>query len=271
MRIANYHTHIYLCKHATGTSEEYIQKAIQDGFCHIGISDHGPISDELTLKLRSRRMSEDEFINVYLKDLNNLKKKYNDQINVLTALEIEYYDHYQSRITTLREKVDYLVLGQHEIYKDGNYKSTYSYDFNEDDIEIYKNLVLNAMETGLFKVFAHPELYMYRYPSFTKQCENVAISIAEAALKNHVALEFNANGIRSSVFKNNGILDSKLFKYPYIPFWQVIKKFQDNHPDLIIVINDDSHSVEAFNDQYTKLAYQCADELGLKITNKLNF
>lgn len=271
MRIANYHTHIYLCKHATGTSEDYIKKAIEDGFEHIGISDHGPLSDELIKILKSRRMSEEEFLNVYLPELNMLKKKYKDKITVLRAVEIEYYDHFLSRITTLREQLDYLVLGQHEIYKDGQYKSTYAWDFDETDMEIYKNTVINAMESGLFKVFAHPELYMYRYPEFNEYCKNIAISIAESALKNHVALEFNSNGIRSVYLKNNGILDPNLYKYPYVKFWEVISKFQKDHPELIIVLNDDSHSTDYFNDRFTKVAYELAESLDLKITDKLDF
>ena len=271
MRIANYHTHIYLCKHATGTSRDYVEKAVLNGFHHIGISDHGPISDDLTALLHSRRMSEAEFLNTYLPNLNDLKNEFKDKITVLTALEIEYYDHYKSRIATLRENVDYLVLGQHEIYKNGSYKSTYSYDFDESDMEIYKNTVVNAMETGLFKIFAHPELYMYRYPQFNEYCQNIAISIAESALKNNVALEFNSNGIRSVYLKNNGVLDPELYKYPYIKFWKIISKFQKEHPDLIIVLNDDSHSVDYFNDQFTKIAYELAESLDLKITDKLNF
>lgn len=271
MRIANYHTHIYLCKHATGTSEDYIKKAIDEGFEHIGISDHGPLSDELIEILQSRRMSEAEFLNVYLPDLNELKKKYADKITVLRALEIEYYDHYLTRITTLREKLDYLVLGQHEIYKDGKYKSTYSRSFDESDMEIYKNTVVSAMESGLFKIFAHPELYMYRYPVFNEYCEKVAISIAESALKNKVALEFNSNGIRSVYLKNNGVLDPKLYKYPYVEFWKVISRFQKENPELIIVLNDDSHTTDYFNDQFTQVAYELAKSLDLKITDKLEF
>ena len=73
MRISNYHTHIYLCKHASGTIEEYLNKAISLGYQVLGISDHGPLSDELTSLLRSRRMSIREYKDEYLSVLNKLK------------------------------------------------------------------------------------------------------------------------------------------------------------------------------------------------------
>ena len=38
----NFHTHTYLCGHATGLPEEYIQRAISCGIKHLGFSDHAP-------------------------------------------------------------------------------------------------------------------------------------------------------------------------------------------------------------------------------------
>ena len=41
----NFHTHIYLCKHATGNAEDYIKRAIELNYESIGISDHGPLTE----------------------------------------------------------------------------------------------------------------------------------------------------------------------------------------------------------------------------------
>ena len=43
----NYHTHTYLCRHATGTIDDYINRAIELGYTDIGISDHCPFTKEL--------------------------------------------------------------------------------------------------------------------------------------------------------------------------------------------------------------------------------
>ena len=43
MKLWDYHTHTYLCNHATGTIEDYIRSAIKIGLVEIGISDHFPM------------------------------------------------------------------------------------------------------------------------------------------------------------------------------------------------------------------------------------
>ena len=40
--IANYHTHTYRCRHASGTEEEYIYQALDGGLEELGFSDHTP-------------------------------------------------------------------------------------------------------------------------------------------------------------------------------------------------------------------------------------
>ncbi|MCK7488353.1 MAG: PHP domain-containing protein [Bacillus subtilis] len=47
----NYHTHMYLCKHATGHVKDYVKEAIKLGFHSLGMSDHAPFA---VLKDRER-------------------------------------------------------------------------------------------------------------------------------------------------------------------------------------------------------------------------
>ena len=39
---ANFHTHTYLCRHASGEPEEYVKTAIKNGLKVLGFSDHVP-------------------------------------------------------------------------------------------------------------------------------------------------------------------------------------------------------------------------------------
>ena len=39
----NYHTHTYLCRHAFGTVEEYVARAVENGIKHMGFSEHAPL------------------------------------------------------------------------------------------------------------------------------------------------------------------------------------------------------------------------------------
>ena len=268
MRVSNYHTHIYLCKHATGTIEEYILKAIYNGFKVLGISDHGPISDELTAQWHSRRMSMAESID-YLNDLKKLKTKYIDQITLLGAFEIEYSDIYLSRLLEMRNSVDYLVLGQHQIEVNGEFKSIY-FKQNHDTIRIYGETIVKALETGLFKILAHPEIFMYTYPSFDSVCEEVSRKIIEVAIKTNTVLEINANGIRDCYRNTGHLFEDEYYKYPHVEFWRLVSNYQQKN-NLTVVINDDSHSVDDFNDQFTVEAYKFAEKLNIKITNIIDF
>ena len=267
-RIANYHTHIYLCKHATGTIEEYVQKAISLGYKVLGISDHGPVSDELTTRWHSRRMSMAESI-TYLEELNALKTKYSDQTSLLSAFEIEYSNTYLPRLLEIRDSVDYLVLGQHQIEIDGDFKSIY-FNQTERSLKIYANTIIEALETGLFKILAHPEIFLYTYPSFDSVCLEISKRIIESAIKNNIILEINANGIRDSLNKTGQLFREDLYKYPNLEFWRLVSKYQKDF-DLKVVINDDSHSVYSFHDKFTEEAYKFADRLGIKITNLIDF
>ena len=38
----NFHVHTWRCSHATGTEEEYILRAIENGVRYMGFSDHVP-------------------------------------------------------------------------------------------------------------------------------------------------------------------------------------------------------------------------------------
>ena len=44
MRLWDYHTHTFLCNHATGTIEGYVKAAIDKNLVEIGISDHFPMN-----------------------------------------------------------------------------------------------------------------------------------------------------------------------------------------------------------------------------------
>ena len=72
----NFHTHIYLCKHATGNVEDYVKRAIELNYESIGISDHGPLTEYFLDKFVTRRMTIDEYKNIYLPEIITAKKKF---------------------------------------------------------------------------------------------------------------------------------------------------------------------------------------------------
>ena len=53
-------------------------------------------------------------------------------------------------------------------------------------------------------------------------------------------------------------------------FWKLVGEYQKDN-SLTVVINDDSHSVDDFNDQFTIAAYKFAEKLNIRITNLIDF
>lgn len=268
----NYHTHTYLCKHATGTIDDYINRAIELGYTDIGISDHCPFTKELEKLIYSKRMDMDEFINIYLPELEKAKQKYKDVINVYSAVEIEYFDEFKEFYPQLIEKLDYLILGQHYFKYEGKYVSIYS-QLSSEMLEIYCNTVVEALNTGYFKIFAHPDIFNWSYPFWDDECVNVTKRIIEAAIKNNVILEINANGIRncekfhryitipSNDRKKKDVHNSA---YPNVEFFKLCAE-----TNVLIMVNDDAHDPMHIHDEETLKSYELAEKLGLNLVNKL--
>ena len=87
---ANYHTHTPLCRHAWGSEEEYVQKAIKEGLEILGFSDHAPHIFAVENFNSPARMDISQ-IGQYFETLLNLREKYKDYIEILIGFETEYY------------------------------------------------------------------------------------------------------------------------------------------------------------------------------------
>lgn len=83
MNYFSYHTHNDYCDGKLPL-EAYVLKAIDLGLEHIGFSSHTPILYPVDWS-----MSEKD-VDRYVKDINLLKEKYADQINIYKSMEIDY-------------------------------------------------------------------------------------------------------------------------------------------------------------------------------------
>ena len=255
----NFHTHIYLCKHAVGNTENYVKKAINLGYESIGISDHGPILEHYKEKFYSRRMNFDEYYNIYLKEIEEAKKDFGEQINVLGAVEIEYYDDMLDIYHNTLKELDYLILGQHNIkLPNGTFKTVYQCNSTEH-LELYTDSVIKGLNTGFFSILAHPDIFMMFYQKWDNSAILSAKKIIEASIKNNVLLELNANGIRKGLITTTEGL--RTYKYPRIEFWRLVATYKNAK----IIVSDDAHEVHHLKDEATIEAYKIANELKLNI------
>ena len=262
----NYHTHTYLCKHAKGNPSDYVKEAIKKGYNEIAITDHGPLIPEIISNFYTRRMDFTDYQNKYLSDLQEAKEKYGEKIKIFTGLEIEYFDLMIDDYKEFLKKLDFLIIGQHYIYHNNQYKSVYAV-LTDDEMITYGQMVIRAMKSGLFKIIAHPDIFSYKR-KWNQTCDKVAKEIIDSAKQNNVYLEFNVNGIRNAMAKNRQWItdDGQVnYDYPRIEFFKLVKE-----AGVPVIINDDAHDPKQLNDEYTKMAIKMANELDLIVLDKIN-
>jgi len=254
-RISNYHSHIALCGHAEGIVEDYIKEAIRCNFEEVGISDHAPIPVYFVGKQKhydlwlSKMMNRQMFENDYLKQLDYCINKYQDKIKILKGLEVEFIPSKDFYYQYLLTKVDYLNLGVHYFFTNGEIINTYATLSNED-MQNYAQTIEEALQTNYFSCLVHPDLFLYYVEKFTKFHETITRRIIEACIKNDVYLEINGNG------RN---------RYPREEFWKIVKEYKDAK----IIINSDAHTVSNFNGENIQRVIKFAEKLGLNVQEKM--
>lgn len=258
---SNYHTHTYLCKHAIGAPMDYIERAISCNYQVIGMSDHGPLKEDFRKMLNSRRMNFEEFNHVYLPLLEEAKQKYGDKIKIYTALEYEYFKDMDEIYPQFLEKLDYLVLGQHYYEYKGEFLSPYG-KMDEEKLRCYVDNVVEAIETGYFKILAHPDLFLWNYPQWDEVAISQAKRILSAAEKQGMFVEINANGIRNAIIHNLKRMENgkAIYPYPNRNFFELAKKYH-----VKFIINDDAHNPAHIYDEYTIETIELAEELQIEV------
>lgn len=226
-----YHSHTYRCGHAFGEDEDYILSAINYGLKDYGVSDHVMLPGIVQESVRGDFSLRDG----YLASIQSLKKKYRKKINVYVGFECEYspqfLDYYRMLLKT--KKVDYLILGQHCFFQNGQLMWYFDYDWQESVLK-YTDHLIKGMATGLFLYAAHPDIFMRVYRRWDEVAKNCAKRIIDAAVKYDVPLEINLCHAR--YYGIGSIIDTNRYEYPYIPFWKMVAKSKAK-----VVIGFDAH------------------------------
>lgn len=266
----NYHTHMKYCNHADGMVIDYVNKAIELGFSELGMSDHAPV-----LKgFMSEKEYEDNWgydtmrldeVDDYLNQIKICQKKY-PNIKIYSGFETEYLKEQKDFYSSLRKKVDYFNLGIHFLRdKNGNVLNCYK-DLNYSNLDEYLSNMIDALSTGMYTAFVHPDMFMFGYKdkdgnhTFDDKCIEITKKIAEAAIQYDVYLEINTNGLKYCKDKYN----RDTWLYPYPKFWDIVKEYP-----VKIIVGADAHTPDALGNENVKLVCDFIDEMGLKIEEKM--
>lgn len=249
--IANLHTHTPRCRHAKGSEREYVQAAIDGGLQVLGFSDHAPqfFDGDYYSKMR---MYPQELAD-YARDIRALQTEFAGKIEIFLGLEVEYYpDIFEKLLNRSREcGIEYMILGQHWI--ENEIGQTYLARPTEDEsvLERYCKQTVEALRTGLFTYFAHPDIVNFQGDAHLYETQMRFLCREAKAMG--VPLEINLEGMRTG--KN----------YPEERFWRIAGEVGN-----AVVLGADCHLPQGVTGQdRVAPALQMARRCGLQVLDRV--
>lgn len=222
------HNHTTLCNHATGSMEEYIQKAIELGINVYGFSEHAPMKnfeDGYRLILDDKKL--------YETSVKKLQEKYQDQIKILLGYEVDYLkgDYILDEIK--EAEVDYLIGSVHYLGNWGFDNPEFIGEYENKDIDLiweeYFEAIKQMAKTKLFNIVGHLDLIkIFKYLP-TKDIKTLAKDALKEIKNADMAIEINAAGFRKPIKE----------QYPSLELLKLCFEL-----DIPITFSSDAHSIE---------------------------
>ena len=194
------HNHTVLCNHATGSVDDYIEKAIELGINEYGFSCHAPMNYDPKYRMKLEEKA------IYEKWINDAKEKYKDKIKVLLAYEVDYLNGYVLD-EILNSKVDYLIGSVHFLQ---NKNELWGFD-NPEFIGVYASVDIDKVwtdyfdaiksmaKTNSFDIVGHLDLIkVFRFLP-KKDIRIIAKEALREIKKSNMVLEINPAGLRKPI------------------------------------------------------------------------
>lgn len=244
--IANLHTHTPRCNHAQGTEEAYVRCAIEAGLQILGFADHTPYPFPPDF-FSGFRMRVEELPD-YADAVRAVKQQFSRDIQIHLGVEAEFYPKYFNDMVSLLNDngVEYMILGQHML---GNEIGEPYLGIPSDaaGLERYCNQSIEAMHTGLFTYFAHPDLV--HFLGDPKIYRDHMRRVCQAAKQCHLPMEINLLGLKGGRHYPNPLL------------WELVAE-----EGCDVILGRDAHQPEALLDTETeRRAMEMVSQLGLHL------
>lgn len=271
MQLSNYHSHCTFCD-GRSTPEDFVKFAISHGFRAYGFSSHSPLPFETFWNMSKEDVPE------YLAEINRLKTKYIDRIEIYTALEIDYLDEtYNPSIAYFQDMpLDYLIgsihflpLSEHlseenMVCIDGSfadYKASVDRYFEGDISKLvtrYFDSTLKMIEAGGIDIVGHMDkIYMNGH-----KCKGFSFDADWYQKPFRAALDLIAEkGLMVEVNTKN--LTKKQQVFPRREYLRLLKDM-----NIPVMVNSDCHYPDLVNDGRAE-AFEFLKEAGFKTTREL--
>jgi len=241
------HNHTTLCNHATGTSEEYIQKAISLGIDVYGFSDHAPMDYEPEYRMNLSQKDK------YEKDILILKEKYKKDIDIRLGYEVDFMSNskYMEK-SILNAKVDYLIGSVHFLNEDDTlwgfdnpaFIKTYETSNIDKIWQDYFDAIEAMAKTNYFNIVGHFDLIKVFKFLPKKDIRLMATNAIKAIKKSNMSVELNAAGLRKPIKE----------AYPSKQLLQLAFEY-----DIDITFGSDAHSIEQVGFGYKEVLTMAKD------------
>ena len=164
--LTNYHSHCLYCD-GVAPAEDFVKEAIAMGFSSYGISSHAPIPFESCWNMKQEKLTD------YIVEINSLKEKYKNDIELYIGLEIDYLDKTYNPASSIFQttpldyrigSVHFLKIGDEQFIdidtSPEQFKITVETIFNGDIIKLvrhYFDTMVQMIETGGFDFIGHAD------------------------------------------------------------------------------------------------------------------
>jgi histidinol-phosphatase (PHP family) len=239
------HNHTTLCNHATGTTQEYIQKAIELKIDVYGFTDHAPMDFEPEYRMNLSQAP------LYEMSILDLKEKYKHDIEILLGYEVDYMSNnsYMEDII-LNANVDYTIGSVHFLDEWGFDNPAYLKDYetrNIDEIWVdYFQAVEDMAKTQYFNIVGHLDLIKVFKFLPKKDIKSIAYKALKQIKKSNMVLELNSAGFRKPIKE----------QYPSKELLELAFEL-----DIDITFSSDAHKVDDIGYKYDTLT-QLAKSVG---------
>ena len=194
--VADYHMHTIWSGHATGTMEEYVQRAVELGLPEMGFSPHLP----MPIPINEKVCVSEQDMPVLLEEFHRLRKAYAGTIPIRLGGECDFLPGCEKRIERMKSDyaLEYIIGSVHFIGGWAFDHPRYAWEFEDRSVDqVYREyfgLVEQAAKSRLFDVIGHldlPKKFGHRPPG---GCVEIARKAIEALAAAGMAFEINTAG-----------------------------------------------------------------------------
>jgi len=229
VNISSFHTHTRLCRHASGDPVDSVRVAAAEGCTGLGISDHCPYPGGLWAGSRMAPEWLDEYLVMVdaARDIAPFPFYWGFECEWHPDSDAWYREYLRGELGA-----EYLVYGAHWVRTSNGFE--YIPEAGDPgNLAPYVDLTVKGLASGLFDLFAHPDIFLAGFPRWDAETRAASRDIVDAAVAMGIPLEVNGLGLTKPK-----VLGDAGWRAPY-PVREFLEFAADS--GAVLTCNSDAH------------------------------